>query len=131
MGSPGRIIETDEGTSKIFLIPGPDRTSSTFLDIIKTWVLDCTTITSDFWKFYDCLQDERFIYLTVNHSQHFVDPETGAHTQNIKRTWREVKSKIPRYSTSKAHYEGYLAENVPVLKKIWHSGQNFKILRNL
>ena len=33
---------------------------------------------SDMWKAYDCLQDEGYNHLTVNHSLNFIDPDTGA-----------------------------------------------------
>ena len=39
---------------------------------------------SDLWRAYDCLNDEGFQHLTVNRSLNFVDPDTGAHTQNIE-----------------------------------------------
>ncbi|XP_071633117.1 uncharacterized protein [Temnothorax longispinosus] len=69
-----------------------------------------TTIMSDCWKSYNCLNSEGFQHLTINHSMNFVDPDTGAHTQNIERVWREVRANIPRYGTRSSHLVGYLAE---------------------
>ncbi|XP_071653090.1 uncharacterized protein [Temnothorax longispinosus] len=69
-----------------------------------------TTIMSDCWKSYNCLNSEGFQHLTVNHSMNFVDPDTEAHTQHIERVWREVKANIPRYGTRSSHLVGYLAE---------------------
>ena len=34
---------------------------------------------SDMWKAYDCLQDEGYNHLTVNHSLNFVDPDSLYH----------------------------------------------------
>ena len=34
-------------------------------------------------KAYDCLTDEGYSHLSVNHSLNFVDPDTGAHTQRL------------------------------------------------
>ena len=39
---------------------------------------------SNMWKAYDCLNDEGYTHLTVNHSLNFLDPDTGAHTQRIE-----------------------------------------------
>lgn len=33
----------------------------------------------------------------MNHSEHFIDPNTGSHTQNIERMWRELKRVRRRY----------------------------------
>ena len=53
---------------------------------------------------------EGFQHLNVNHKYNFVDPESGAHTQNIERTWRDIKDSIPKYGRRQYHYTGYFAE---------------------
>ena len=65
---------------------------------------------SDLWKSYDCLQNEGYQHLTVNHSLNFVDPDTGAHTPGIENTWWEVKRSMPRTGTSKDLFDSYLQE---------------------
>ncbi|XP_031337094.1 uncharacterized protein LOC116166307 [Photinus pyralis] len=69
-----------------------------------------TTIISDCWRSCQCSGAEGFRHVTVNHSLTFVDPDTGAHTQNIERLWRDVRGGIPRYGRREAHMSGYLAE---------------------
>lgn len=68
------------------------------------------SIISDCRKAYDCLANEGFHHLKVNHSLHFINPETGDHTNNIERVRREVRSTIPWYGLCKGHFVGYLAE---------------------
>lgn len=51
-----------------------------------------------------------FRHLTVNHQINFVDPDTGAYTQNIERTWRDARSIIPKYGRRKYLMSGYIAE---------------------
>ncbi|XP_054269858.1 uncharacterized protein LOC128995988 [Macrosteles quadrilineatus] len=113
----GRIIEgqwvfggIDVNTKRTFLVPVESRDSATLLALIREWILPGTTIISDCWRAYDCLGQEGFRHLQVNHSVNFVDPETGAHTNNIERVWREVRATIPRYGIRKKHFVGYLAE---------------------
>jgi len=65
---------------------------------------------SDCWRAYDCLSLEGFVHQRVNDSQNFVDPDTGAHTQNIERLWRDVRGGVPRFGRSQKHVVGYLAE---------------------
>ncbi|KYN29330.1 hypothetical protein ALC57_01231 [Trachymyrmex cornetzi] len=67
----------EQGSKKMFIVPVEDRTETTLLPVIKEWILPGTTIVSDCWKSYDCLNNEGFQHLTVNHSYNFVDPETG------------------------------------------------------
>lgn len=112
----GRIIEgqwvfggTERGSRNFFLVPVPDRSSKTLVKIIKENIKDGTTIYSDCWKAYDRLDEDGFQHLTVNHSHNFVDPDSGAHTQNIERLWRDMKERIPKYGRRKENFPGYLA----------------------
>jgi transposase-like protein len=100
----------ERGSKRCFLVPVPSRTSETLLAAIKKWIAPGSTVVSDCWRAYNCLSTEGFVHLTVNHSYNFVDPNTGAHTQNIERTWREVRGQIPRFGRRREHFVGYLAE---------------------
>jgi len=97
-------------SKKLFIECVPDRSAETLLAIIKKWIKPGTTIMSDCWKAYNCLQSEGYQHLTVNHSYNFVDPDTKAHTQHIERAWRETRGNIPRYGIRKKHYATYIAE---------------------
>ncbi|XP_067213901.1 uncharacterized protein [Linepithema humile] len=134
-GGPGRTVEIDEAkigrrkynrgrlikgqwifggyerdSKKMFIVPVEDRTEETLLACIKEWILPGTTVISDCWKSYNCLNNKGFQHLTVNHSYNFVDSQTGAHTQHIERVWREVRGNIPRYGRISNHMIGYLSE---------------------
>jgi hypothetical protein len=50
-------------------------------------------IISDMWRAYDLIPAD-YQHLTVNHSLHFVDPDTGAHTNTIEATWNAIKRTI-------------------------------------
>nr|XP_015839716.1 PREDICTED: LOW QUALITY PROTEIN: uncharacterized protein LOC107398813 [Tribolium castaneum] len=63
-----------ECETKCFFVAIPDRTSETLLSIIKERILPRTTIISDCWTAYDCLSQEHYYHLIVNHSLNFVDP---------------------------------------------------------
>ncbi|XP_072750620.1 uncharacterized protein [Anoplolepis gracilipes] len=115
LGGPGRIVEIDEAkigyrkynrgrllkgqwifgeyepNSKKVIIPVEDRMEKTLLACIKEWIMPRTTIMSDCWKSYNCLDNEDFQHLTVNHSYNFVDSQTGAHTQNIERVGKRFR----------------------------------------
>lgn len=97
-------------TKACFLVPVERRDKDTLLPIIRAQILPGTRVISDMWKAYDCLNDEGFQHLTVNHSLNFVDPDTGAHTQGIENTWWGVKRNMPRTGTSKDLFESYLQE---------------------
>lgn len=114
----GRVIEGkwvfggfERETKKIFLVPVEKRDTDTLIEVIKQWINPGTIIVSDCWKAYNALKDEQFQHLTVNHSLNFVNPDDErVHTQNIERTWRDVRGGIPRYGRKENHFIGYLGE---------------------
>lgn len=72
------------------------RSTRHLLPLIKKHVHRGSCVISDGWRSYRCLQDEGYNHLTVNHQDVFVDPVTGAHTQNLERFWGICKSTIWR-----------------------------------
>jgi transposase-like protein len=69
-------------TGNTFLVPVKDRTTDTLMAVIRDWIEPGTTVISDCWGAYHGLGSQGYTYQTVNHSIEFVDPTTGAHTNN-------------------------------------------------
>lgn len=98
-------------TRESFLFTVPDRSAATLMPIITQSILPGTTIISDQWRAYRGLINQGFIHHTVNHSLNFVDPNTGAHTQNVERMWRSAKERNKRHcGTSRAMLDSYMCE---------------------
>ena len=89
----------------------PDRSEATLLSIIQQSVLPGATIMSDMWAAYGGIAAMGFTHLQVNHTYNFVDPVTGAHTQNIENSWKNAKSRNKRqHGTHRAMVDSYLCE---------------------
>ena len=92
--------------------------------MIKAQISPGTVIISDCWRAYNCLSQEDYLHLTVNHTYNFEDPETGAHTNTVERMWRSIKENFPYCGRKKDHYDGYLARfffaRYPTLKERMH-----------
>lgn len=115
----GRIIKgqwviggVERETKKLFLVPVEKRDQGTLINIILERVEKGTTIITDCWSGYKNLSDFGYTHQTVNHSQNFVDPQSGAYTQNIERQWVEVRRTLPRVGRVPEHFVGYLAEHL-------------------
>ena len=82
----------------MFSVIVPDRKRKTLLKIIKQRIAPGTIIISDKWKAYDSipkLRNKFYEHQSVNHSQTFKDPISGACTNLIEGAWQSVlKSKI-------------------------------------
>ncbi|CEF70351.1 Transposase, ISXO2-like domain-containing protein [Strongyloides ratti] len=138
IGGEGRIVEVDESlftrrknhagrvlpriwilggicreTGESFLKTVPDRGVQTLMKIIKDNVAEGSTIYTDSWKSYRTseLEAQGFTHFKVNHKYHFVDPESGAHTQTIERMWGSAKWRNKKQrGTSRNMLDSYLAE---------------------
>ena len=84
-------------TEECFATVVPDRTAQTLEDVIKENIARGTTIHSDMWAGYNNLNRLGYIHKVVNHSQNFVNPIDGTHTQKIERFWRGLKDVRKRY----------------------------------
>jgi transposase-like protein len=101
-----------EDKRKCFFEVVEKRDKETLLEIIKRKIVKGSIIISDCWKAYDCLESEGYRHLTVNHSENFKDPETGAHTNSIEGTWQKIKHGVhfPKFGIKSGFLGGYLAE---------------------
>lgn len=101
-------------TKEVFLYAVERRDRATLESCIKANILPGTTIISDMWKSYANIQSipgYNFKHLIVNHSENFVDPITGAHTQQIESTWNILKRRNKREcGTNRRMIDGYLCE---------------------
>ena len=73
--------------NRVLLFKVPNRKRLTLLPIIQEYVLPGTTIISDEFTPYHILNDVGYDHLRVYHSENFVDPDTGAHTNTIEGGW--------------------------------------------
>ena len=89
----------------------PNRSAQTLLPIIQASIRPGTTIMSDMWAAYGGIAAMGFNHLTVNHKLHFVDPQTGAHTQHVERSWKSGKERNKRHNgTHRQMLDSYLCE---------------------
>ena len=100
----------ERGTGRCFFRVVEGRDAETLLPIVRDWVLPGTTIISDCWKAYNCLENEGYEHLRVNHSLTYVDPETGAHTNAIEGTWSAIKRALRGTHHVEGEFDSYLAE---------------------
>jgi transposase-like protein len=102
-------VERESG--KTFLVPVKDRTADTLMTVIRDWIEPGTTVISDCWGAYHDLGSQCYRHRTVNHSNNFVDPHTGAHTNTIESTWRTVKVFLGQYKRGE-DYNFHLAHSM-------------------
>ncbi|XP_045461253.1 uncharacterized protein LOC123671438 isoform X2 [Harmonia axyridis] len=106
----GGVERGVRGECKAFFVPVENRTSETLIGIIRRYVLPGTTIMTDCWRGYNSLEDYGYRHFSVNHSENFVDPQTGANTQTIERLWVEVRRHVPKAGFRREALSGYLAD---------------------
>ena len=88
------------------------RDAATLIPIIKANVLEGSDITSDEWRAYNSLNKHGYNHYKVNHSENFVNPKNGKHTQLIECLWNVAKYTIIKRSrgASHKHLPTHLAE---------------------
>ena len=93
----GGIERTSE--KRVFVVPVKDRSALTLQEVIRTHVAPGSIVHTDCWRGYTSIGDE-YQHRQVNHSLHFVDPNSGTHTNTIEGFWNGLKLQIaPRNRT--------------------------------
>ena len=90
------MCERGTGRLRIEVCPENKRDKKTLLSLLQKYVHPGTLIMSDCWRGYSGLQEAGYQHQTVNHSKFYVDPVTGAHTQQIESNWRAMKRRLSR-----------------------------------
>lgn len=98
-----------------FLVFVDDRSAPTLLPLIQQHILPGTLIYSDRWKAYnDSIHLPAvppYTHDSVNHTENFVDPVTGACTNRVEAMWKRAKAKFKQMNgTTEAMVPGYLDE---------------------
>ena len=69
----------------------------------------------DGWKSYIKLSEnvslEDTLHFAVNHTNNYVDPITGTHTQSIEGTWNLCKNFLPSCGVKPKNLDSYLNRN--------------------
>ncbi|KAK4882185.1 hypothetical protein RN001_005504 [Aquatica leii] len=110
LGGVGHVIQIDESVlchrygyrvwsilpqKKGIILYIENRSRQAIIKCILKHVLPGTEIWTDKWRAYDTLSlldgVSPYIHKSVNHSNNFVDPETGVHTNYIEGYWSRLK----------------------------------------
>ena len=81
-----------------------NRSRETLLEIIRRKINPQSIIMSDMWRGYNNLEillnEYNYTHMQVNHSQNFINNETGANTQSIEAFWSVMKRTLRKGGTN-------------------------------
>lgn len=82
-------------TKQVAMFIVENRSGQTLVPLIARTCRPRSTLVTDGWGGYSTLRahDNRYSHIVVNHEENFVDPTTGAHTNEIEGFWAHAKAK--------------------------------------
>lgn len=86
-----------------------ERSKEMLLEVIKRRILPGTTVISECWRSYECLEDEGFKQISASHELHFKDPDE-ADTDLIEGLWSEIKCNLRGKRWIDGTFDPYRAE---------------------
>ena len=104
------MIDCETNEFRVQICKENKRDEKTLNDMILKYVEIGTTIVSDMWAGYKNLDQYGYNHMTVNHSENFVDPITGANTQKIEASWNILKKRLGRGGVRKSAMSLHLSE---------------------
>lgn len=91
----------ERGTSNFVIKELNSRNKIELERVITSTISEGSTVNTDMWAAYMSIfssPDSGYIHGFVNHSENFVNPLTGAHTQSIEALWSRLKGTLRRKS---------------------------------
>ena len=89
------------------------RSRAMLLPLINDSCAEGTIFCSDGWKAYVKLNEnvdlDDTLHFAVNHSENYVDPTTGAHTQTIEGLWNHAKDFLASFGMKPRDLDSYLS----------------------
>ena len=111
------LIERESLDAIAIQVPS-NRSRKDLLPHIRNHCLPGSIFCSDGWNAYNKLIDhldiEDTLHFPVNHSENYVDPNTGAHTQTIEGVWRQCKAFLPTFGLKPRYLHLYIGSF------LWH-----------
>jgi len=108
-------------TREIFLKTVEKRDKKTLLPIIQEYVEPGSIIITDCWASYKDLGKLGYTHMNVNHSENFVDPDTGACTNLIENRWWCIKRELP---SSHCRQKNFALHLVEYMWRVKHGNDN-------
>ena len=108
----GAVEEGDSEPRPLFITRVENRSAWTLIPLICEHILPGTTVISDEWRAYSCLDILGYNHLTVNHSEHFIDPSTGACTNLIESIWAKLRRSFPVTGIKERFIDDYIGSFV-------------------
>jgi len=83
----------------------PNRSANKLIPIIENHIAAGSIIISDL------KHNNAFQHMQINHKYNSIDPDSGAHTQNIERLWQSAKVRNKRHTgTNRSMLDSYISE---------------------
>lgn len=114
----------EQGTDRCFMIIVQERTKEILLSVIREYIRPGSTIVSDCWRTFNCLNDEEFENLHDDQNYKFKDRDSNIHTNSIESTWAAMKRQL-KANHSKENFDSYLFESMWRRK---HKNQKQKLM---
>ena len=104
------VVGIYESRTRLRFIRVQDRTQRTLKLVINKYVQPGSVVWTDSFSAYNSYSLEGYIHEKVNHSENFVAPGTGVHTQGIERAWVDAKVWYKRARGNRVYLQSHLDE---------------------
>ena len=104
------VIGIYQSKEHVQFIRVQNRTQETLKLVLNKYVQIGSYIWTDSFKSYNDYSIAGYVHQSVNHSENFLDPDTGAHTQGIEHSWLGAEVWYKRSRGNRVYLQSHLDE---------------------